>query len=276
MPTFMQCGNSNDGDPAFLGPAFGAFQVYSTGKPVGLEVNPSVKLNRLEERRYLRSQFDSWKRQGDTGKYMDSLDSLEQQAFEMLSSTKTHEAFDLKLEPEAIRTRYGDHDAGKSCLLARRFVEAGAGFVSLRIGSWDHHGNAGGTVTSGMKDNAPKFDQAVAALIADLAERGLSENVLVLVWGEFGRTPRINSSAGRDHWPQAMSVVMAGGGLKTGQVLGATNKKGEHPIDRACSPADVIATVYRQIGIDPNESFINNAGRPIPILNHGSPIAELV
>ena len=277
MPTFMQLGGSaGDADPAFLGPAFGSFPVYSTGKPVGLEVNPSVKLNRLEERRYLRSQFDAWQRQGDSGRLMDSLDSLEQQAFEMLSSSATHDAFDMKKESEAMRKRYGDHDAGKSCLLARRFVEAGAGFVSIRMGSWDHHGNAGGTVTSGMQDNAPKMDQSVSALIADLAERGLSEQVLVLVWGEFGRTPRINSSNGRDHWPQAMSVLLAGGGLKTGQVIGATNRKGEHPIDGACSPGDILATVYRQLGIDIHREFTNNRGRPIPILSNGAAIDELV
>jgi uncharacterized protein (DUF1501 family) len=276
MPTFMQLGGSNDGDPAFLGPAYGSFKVYSTGKPIGLNVNPSVKLNRLEDRRYLRAAFDTWKRDGDTGRLMESMDSLEQQAFEMLSSTRTHDAFDMKKESDETRKRYGDHDAGKSCLLARRFVEAGAGFVSVRMGSWDHHGNAGGTVTSGMQENAPKMDQSVSALIADLADRGLSEQVLVILWGEFGRTPRINNSNGRDHWPQAMSVLLAGGGLKMGHVIGATNKKGEHPIDRACSPADVLATVYRQLGIDTHREFINNRGRPIPILSQGTAIGELV
>jgi len=276
LPTFMQSGNGNDSDPAFLGPAYAPFQVYSTGKPVGQEIHPHLKLARLEDRRALREKFDQLQRWTEAGRIMDSMDELERQALEMLSSTRAHEAFDLSKESEMTRQQYGLHDAGRCCLLARRFIEAGAGFVSMRIGSWDHHGNAGGTVTSGMRENAPPMDQAVSTLIADLQERGLSERVLVLLWGEFGRTPRINSSFGRDHWPQAGSVLLAGGGLRSGAVIGATNRKGEYPVDRPVSPADVIATVYRQLGIDPEESFINTSGRPIPILSHGRPIEELL
>ena len=274
MPTFLCFGG--DGSPEFLGPAFAPFKVYSTGKPVGLEVNPSMKLERMDDRRQLRKSLDNLRRQADTQRLMNSLDTLEQQAYEMLTSTAAHEAFDLKLESDSTRQRYGEHEAGKCCLLARRFIEAGAGFVTLRMGSWDHHGNAGGTITSGMQQNGPPLDQSVSALISDLDERGLSEQVIVLVWGEFGRTPRINQFFGRDHWPQAMSVLLAGGGLKMGRVIGATNRKGEYPADRALSPGDILATVYRQLGINIEHSFINNAGRPIPILNHGAVIPELV
>jgi hypothetical protein len=273
LPTYMQLGNGNHGEPAFLGPAYAPFQVYSTGKPVGLEVNPFLKIERLDDRRKLRADLDRLKK--DAEPVMGAMDALEQQAYEMLTSTTAHEAFDLKREPEALRGRYGGHDAGRCCLLARRFVEAGAGFVSIRLGSWDHHGNAGGTVISGVEKDCPPMDQSVSALIADLFDRGLSERVLVVVWGEFGRTPRINSSAGRDHWPQAMSVLLSGGGLRMGQVIGATTRKGESPDGDSCSPADVLATIYRHVGVDPAASFVNNAGRPIPILNHGRPVAGL-
>ena len=276
MPTYLQMGGNGAKHPAFLGPAYSPFDVYSNGKPVGLELQPSIKLDRLSDRRSLLRQLDTIKRQAEAGRRMDSLDTLEQQAFEMLTSTAAHDAFDLSKEPEATRERYGNHDAGRCCLLARRFVEAGAGFVFVRMGSWDHHGNAGGTIKSGNDENTPKMDQSVSALIEDLERRGLSENVLVLLWGEFGRTPRINTFFGRDHWPGAMSVLMAGGGLKMGQVIGATNSKGEHPIDRSLSPADVLATVYRQLAIDPAQGFHNSAGRPIPILSHGDPISELL
>jgi uncharacterized protein (DUF1501 family) len=238
-------------------------------------VNPYLKLDRLDDRRRLRADFDRLRRDTDAARMMSAFDDLEQQAYEMLTSTSAHAAFDLKQEPDDLKARYGDHDAGRSCLLARRFIEAGAGFVSLRIGSWDHHGNAGGTVTSGAKDNCPPMDQAVGALIADLFDRGLDRRVLLVVWGEFGRTPRINGSAGRDHWPQAMSVLLSGGGLKMGQVIGATTRKGEHPADNPVSPADVLATVYRHLGIDAEQAFVNNAGRPIPILSHGATIAGL-
>lgn len=274
MPTFMAMGT--DADAAYLGPAFGPFKVYSTGKPIGLEVNASVKLERLADRRGLRKQLDNFKRDSEVRRVMDSLDALEQQAYEMLTSTVAHDAFNLKLESETTRNRYGDHDAGRSCLLARRFVEAGAGYVTVRQGSWDHHGNAGGTITTGMQANCPQMDQSVSALIADLHERGLSDQVVVYLWGEFGRTPRINSFFGRDHWPQAMSVLVAGGGLKMGRVIGATNRKGEYPVDRALSPGDVLSTIYRQLGVDTHLAHLNTAGRPIPILTEGSPIPELI
>ena len=276
LPTYMHLPNGDDGGPAFLGAAYEAFSVYSNGKPVGLDINGSQRLSRLDDRRSLRRSLDTLSRQADTHRLMDSMDTLEQHAFEMLSSSAAHEAFELRKESDETRQRYGQHDAGKCCLLARRFIEAGAGLVSVRIGSWDHHGNAGGTIKSGMEANAPPLDQALAALITDLDERGLRDEVMVWVWGEFGRTPRINKSFGRDHWPQAMSVLLSGGGIQPGRVIGATSKKGEHPIDRPVSPADVLASVYRQLGIDSSASFINSAGRPIPILSHGSPILELV
>ena len=276
LPTFIRCPDSNDGGAAFLGNEFNPFPVYSTGKPVGLEVHGSMPLARLSDRRALREKFDRLVRQGQEQRVMDAMDAMEQDAYQMLTSTAAHEAFDVAREPQAVRDRYGSHDAGKCLLLARRFIEAGAGLVSVRIGSWDHHGNAGGTVVSGAKENCPPLDQALSALLIDLAERGMTDAVLVWCWGEFGRTPRINNTGGRDHWPQAMSVLMAGGGLARGRVVGATSPKGEYASDRILEPADVLATVYRQLGIDSTRQFINAAGRPISILPHGVPIHELL
>ncbi len=276
LPTYMHLPNGDDGGAAFLGPAFNAFEVYSTGKPVGLEVHNSVPLARLGHRRELRASLDRLERVAEQRQMMNALDDLEQQAFALISNSKAHDAFDLNHEDPKLRDRYGQHDAGRTFLLARRFLEAGAGIVTVRMGSWDHHGNAGGTVVTGTQENVPPLDQALTALITDLHARGLSDQVALWVWGEFGRTPRINPFNGRDHWPQAMSVLVSGGGLKSGLVYGATNNKGEYPIDRSCSPADVLATMYRQLGIEPTQSFINNAGRPIPILGHGRALDELI
>ncbi|MCI0358029.1 MAG: DUF1501 domain-containing protein [Planctomycetaceae bacterium] len=276
LPTYIHVPNGDDGGAKFLGNAYDAFEVYSTGKPVGLDVRPTLKLDRLADRRGLRASLDRLQRQQENRRVMESMDELERQALEMLSSTAAHDAFDAGKESQATRDRYGNHEFGKCLLLGRRFIEAGAGIVSVRVGSWDHHGNAGGTVTSGVKDNNVPLDQALSALIMDLHERGLSERVVLWCWGEFGRTPRINKSAGRDHWPQAMSVLTSGGGLTSGIVVGSTTKSGEQPAERALSPADVLATVYRQLGIDTRQQFLNTAGRPISILGHGEPIRELM
>src|SRR6266436_3515905 len=147
-----------------------------------------------------------------------------------MSSTASRDAFDLNRESAATRDRYGQHEFGKCLLLARRSIEAGAGIVSVRVGSWDHHGEgAGGTISNGVKENNYPLDQALSALIADLHDRGLAESTLLWCWGEFGRSPRISKNFGRDHWPQAMSVSMSGRGIKPGIVVGATNKKGEYP-----------------------------------------------
>lgn len=276
LPTFIRCPNADDGGAAYLGNAYDPMRVAANGRPVGVELKASIPIARLEDRRALRAQFDGLARRFDTPPVMEAMDDLEKNAFAMLTSPAAFEAFDINRETRAMRDRYGDHSAGQSLLMARRFVEAGAGLVSVRIGSWDHHGAAaGGTTQAGCNIECPRLDQALAALLADLSERGLSDDVLVWCWGEFGRTPRMSRDAGRDHWPQAQSVLLAGGGLQAGRVIGATNAKGEYPVERAVSPADVLATVYRQLGIDPTQQFVNSAGRPVAMLPHSEAIGEL-
>lgn len=156
--------------------------------------------------------------------------------------------------------------------MARRLIEAGVSFVTVIFGGWDDHSK----VKEAMQRRSAAYDAAVSTLVEDLYERGLGRKVTVVVLGEFGRTPRVNKNGGRDHWPSSMSVLMSGGGMKVGQVIGATNARGERPSERKLHPNDVWATLYRNLGIDHTHAFVNNAGRPIPILPHGEPIAELL
>jgi uncharacterized protein (DUF1501 family) len=156
--------------------------------------------------------------------------------------------------------------------MARRLVEAGVSFASVDIPSWDWHSK----IKDGMGKQMPYLDKVVDALLTDLKDRGLLDDVLVMVMGEFGRTPKMNGNAGRDHWGNVMSVMLAGGGLKTGQVIGASNSKGEHPVERPLKPGDVLATVYELLGIDTSQTFLNHSGRPIPILHEGKPILEIL
>lgn len=278
MPASVNIPPSGRGGAAFLGAAYDPFQLYSNGRMRGVELTPNVYLKgtRLNDRLQLRQSLDNLRREIDSSGMMKSMDALEQQAFEIVSAGVASAALDVKQESQETRDLYGDHDFGRSCLLARRLVETGVGFVTISMGSWDHHGNAGGSVKVGLEKNGPPMDQAVSALIEDLYRRGLDRQVTVFVWGEFGRTPRVNKEGGRDHWPQAMSVLMAGGGMKMGQIIGATDRKGERPQDRPLIPGDVLATVYHNLGIDRHQQFLNSAGRPISILTDGKPIAELI
>ena len=214
-----------------------------------------------------------------------------QQAFQLLTSNSVATAFDLNREPANLRDRYGRTLWGQSCLLARRLAEAGAGVITIdalapKAGmplyfSWDDHANAqpGWDLAKGMQIRATDMDPALTALIEDIYERGLDKKILVVAVGEFGRTPRLNQNSGncgRDHWPQAQSALVSGGGLRMGQVVGATTSKAEYPTERPLRPQDLLATIYRHLGIDPQFAFLDFSGRPIPILNDGQPIRELV
>jgi hypothetical protein len=221
------------------------------------------------------------------------MDTHRQRALGLLTTDAACRAFDLQQEPLALRERYGMHQYGQRCLLARRLVEAGASFVTMVlenptipgesmppgvIYNWDSHA-VNGHIFDDARYRFPIYDRAVTALIEDIYARGLDRKVMLIVTGEFGRTPRItyeNGRPGRDHWPSAMSVLVSGAGMRTGQVIGSTNARGEHPRDKPLTPNDLWASMFQHLGIDhANTSFLDHSGRPMPILPHGTPIHEL-
>jgi Protein of unknown function (DUF1501) len=247
-----------------------------------LALSQQLTLDRLENRRSLISHFDQLRRETDRSGSLDAIDRFDRQAYEMITGEKARRAFEISQEDAKLRERYGRNPWGQSTLLARRLVEAGATFVTCHFGGWDHHWN----LQKGYETNLPKIDQLVSALFTDLAERGLSEKVLVVLCGEFGRTPRMNDGGnggapgsmgtpGRDHWGNAMCCLMGGGGVQGGRVVGSTNRLGEVPQDRPVKPGDIHHTIFRVLGVDPYLSFPDHAGRPIPAIDHGAVIEEL-
>jgi hypothetical protein len=251
------------------------------------ELANDVTLERINDRQGLLASLDRLPRQLDA-RHTDGLDPFVRQSLELITSAKARRAFDLNEESTATRERYGTHRWGQMALLARRLVEAGVTFVTLNTAPdclrWDWHVNVvrekrpqpdPGGPNVGMEHSGPPLDRALAALIADLSQRELCRNVLLIVWGEFGRSPRINPTGGRDHWPRLGSVLLAGGGLKMGQVIGASSADGGLPAERPIGPSDVLATLYKHLGIDPNQMAVNRLGRPIPLLPDGRAIDEL-
>lgn len=188
------------------------------------------------------------------------------------NSSPMHKAFDVECENPRLRERYGRHEWGRSCLLARRLVEHGVTFVTVHMSGWDDHAN----IEQGLRHKLPRFDRAVATLVEDLVERGMYGKVAICVCGEFGRAPRINRDAGRDHWGKAGFCLLGGGGLRTGLVVGATDRLGEQPRDRPVTPGDVIATLYHVLGIDPRTTILDRRGKPQPLLPDGTAIADLL
>ncbi len=260
---------------AYLGPGYNPFTIDndpSTNARVrNLAPPPSLSMSRIEDRSLLLAKLDQVNRERDVSGTMQGLDQFTTQAYEMVTGPAARKALDLSTEDPRLRDRYGRTRIGQSCLLARRLVEAGVTFVTISDGNWDHHGS----IFQSCRQQVPPLDAAVATLVEDIYDRGLADRVLVLVWGEFGRTPRINNG-GRDHWPGAMSVAVAGGGLKMGQVVGATNRKGEQPAEKPLRPEDVLQTVYHVLGINARHDFPNDSGRPMPVLNQGRVIGELL
>jgi len=205
------------------------------------------------------------------------MDRFEQQAYELVTSPQVRKAFDLSSEDEKLRDRYGRNNWGQSTLLARRLAESGVTFTAVHMGGWDHHWN----LKQGMEDYLPRVDAAVATLFEDIASRGLTSKICVVICGEFSRTPRMNDGSGqgtpgRDHWGNSMAVVMAGGGLKNGVVVGSTDPKGEAPVERPLTPQDFHATLYHVLGVDPTQAFLDHSGRPVPAIDAGEPIKELI
>ena len=233
-----------------------------------------VSAERLENRKKLVSDIDTIRRDIDAKGDIGGFDTFYRDAMEMVTNTKAQTAFDVNKEPVKLRDRYGRNDLGQSCLLARRLVESGVTFVTVQAGGgWDTHGN---NFTELKRKLLPQFDAAIAALVEDLHDRGLSDDVLVMSMGEFGRTPKINKDAGRDHWPGAMSVLYAGGGLKMGQAIGTTDSTASYPASKPYTPGCVLSTMYSVVGIDHKHVFHDDAKRPLPVLSEGDPIKELV
>lgn len=267
------------GKAAYLGASYNPFSPDSDPNQDSfavrnLKLPGQVPLARLDRRRVLMGELDHFRRDIDNKGDLIGLDKFYRDAMEMVTNDKAQQAFAIQKESASLRDSYGRNDLGQSCLLARRLVEAGVTFVTIQAGGgWDTHGDN----FKQLKDNLlPKYDQAVAALVQDLHDRGLSEDVLVVSFGEFGRTPKINGGAGRDHWPGAMSILYAGGGLKMGQAIGETNAYAEYPTSKPYSVGCVLSTMYHCLGIDHKHVFYDSANRPLPILNEGQPIEELI
>jgi hypothetical protein len=255
-------------------PASEKYQVPNLSLPAG--VNPS----RLEGRRDLIDAYTRIRRALDATGLPDSFDRFEQEALSMVLGPEARRAFDLSKEDPRLRDRYSRHQWGQSALLARRLVEASVRFVTLTLGGWDFHSS----LEKGMHRVLPILDATVSALIEDLDRRGLLDSTIVIVMGEFGRTPRMNKRGvpgsdpvpGRDHWGRVMSVLIAGGGIARGRVVGASNARGEYPRSRPLRPQDLMATLYHQLAINPETTFSNRAGQPIKIGSNGEVIRDLL
>jgi hypothetical protein len=260
-----------DLEPAFLGPAHQPFDPSTPGGLANLSLGEGMTLERLGERRQLLSSFDNLRRdiEASHGSFA-GMDRFTAQAVEIVSSPRVRDAFDVSREPEVIRQSYGRLT---QFLQARRLVEAGVSVVTvLAPGYWDTHANNFGT----LRQLLPALDRGIFALVNDLHQRGLDQDVTVVVWGEYGRTPRINRDAGRDHWPQAMFALVAGGGFRMGQVIGATTARAERPVGGGYVPQNLLATLYREVfGIDPATTLPDHTGRPIYLLDQRETITEL-
>ena len=267
LPTYVRISNIYGDGPAWLGPAYSPFDSSGDSRN---NMNLHVTHDRLADRRSLLQTFDSVSRHIDRTGLMQGLDSFEGQAFDLILS-RAREVFDIQREDPRTRDHYGP-GLGEQLLLARRLCEAGVGFVTIHHGGWDMHGQ----IQQNMKTLAPQMDHAVATLVRDLQDRGLDEDVLLVITGEFGRTPRVNQSAGRDHWAPLSTLALAGGGLKMGQVIGQSSEKAEVPKSTPITPQDLMATAFRVLGVPLDQQFQDPAGRPTSMIDGGKPIAELV
>lgn len=286
-------GTSDYENPRYAGAAHRPLHISGGSGVRNLGMMNGMTRGRLEDRRGLMQSFDGFRRDTDTRRESQDMDAYTAKAFDLITSPQARDAFDLSREPSKVLERYGDKDAkfayvgktadslwyGHNFLLARRLVEVGVPVVTLRAGLWDHHGNViesqgGISIWHNLKSTLPLLDRSIHALVTDLHERGLDKEVLVVVWGEFGRTPKI-ALKGRDHWPDASFALFAGA-VRTGQVIGETDSRGERPKNRALGAQNVIGTVYHALGIDYRQKLNDFSGRPMQLLDDGEPISELV
>ena len=287
QPGSLSSVNINDGGfgfhgAAWLGVAHNPFRYgeYSYGNEAGrlptgdhksFSLVDGLSEDRMLNRVSLQQQLDGLKRRLYENATFDNMDAVDQQALDIVLSGRVRKAFDLSLEDEKTRKAYGD-GWGEQALLARRLVEAGVRYVSLNTGYWDDHGNIKGA----LDNKLPRHDQAVGVLIQDLVDRGMLDDVLVCTAGEFGRTPRINGNAGRDHWPQAQSILFAGGGFKHGQIIGSTDSKAEHPTSRPVGVEDFCAILYHALGLKPDDTITDLNDRPVHLLPGGEVPREMI
>lgn len=269
---------SRSGGPNFLGAQYAPFVVSDNPNSDSFRVRDvalpgGLTDDRFGKRKDLRTLVDKLPRIAEkaAGDPVNALDEYYQQGYSLVSSPEAQKAFDVASEPKELRDRYGRSSFGQRALLARRLVEAGVPFITLYEGGWDHHANLFGA----CKKQVPEIDTAVSALIEDLSDRGMLDSTLICVLGEFGRTPKINKDAGRDHWSNAMSVMMAGAGIPGGQVIGATDRAGYSAVDRVLSPENFASTIYRKLGIDPDKIYYTPLGRPTHLVSDPTPIKEL-
>ena len=267
IPTYVRMGGIYGDGPAFLGTAFGPFDPGGEARQnMALVVNG----DRFDRRRGLLGSIDTARREADRSGLVAGLDAFEQQAFDIIMS-RSQKAFDVKYEDPRVVDRYGP-GLGQQLLQARRLCEAGCGFVTVSFGGWDMHGG----IKAAMESLGPQVDRAVAALVEDMHMRGLDEKILLVISGEFGRTPKINGGAGRDHWAPLSTLALAGGGLKMGQVVGESAEKVDVPKTTPIGPQDLMATVFHVLGIDGRAQYVNQAGRPVSMIEQGRAIEELV
>jgi hypothetical protein len=255
-------------EPGFLGISHRPFTPGGSALQ-NLRLPRDVSLDRLDQRKALLAGFDDVRRDLDTNGTMAGMDSFTTRAFDMVTSGTVRDALDLAKADAKTRDRY---KGVEQFLTARRLIEAGVGCVTLSIGGWDTHGQ---NFTS-LKKQLPQVDKGVSNLIQDLHELGMAKDVVTVMWGEFGRTPKVNGNAGRDHWSPVMSALVAGGGLKMGQAVGVSTARGERPKDRPITAPQLLATLYRTLGIDPSQTFPSGSGRPMYILDDREPVKELL
>ncbi len=263
--------------PGYLSSSFGPFSLGSDPASQGFTVRDlnlpnGVDAGRFERRRSALDAVNDYFAKKEKADTLDAMNTFYDRAYSLISSEKAREAFNIAAEPEAIRNEYGMNEAGQRMLMARRLVGAGVRFVSLTYGGWDMHNN----ITAGMRGAMPAFDQAFAALIRDLDRTGMLSETLVLVSSEFGRTPKINGTAGRDHWPKVFSVVLAGGGIKQGMIYGQSNAVASEPEKDEMDPGDLATTIFYQLGIIADKELMAPGDRPIEIVDGGKVRKELL
>jgi hypothetical protein len=261
--------NAQSEDPEYCGAAHRPFVPSGPGLE-NLSLVSGVSVDRLDNRKELLKHLDTIQREVDYRGAMTGVDAFTTRALDMITTKEARAAFDVEKEPREVQERYGREN--RDFLRARRLVEAGVSVVTLATGGWDTHGDN----FNQMRRQLPRLDQGIHALVTDLHERGLDKDVAVVMWGEFGRTPRINGGAGRDHWAPAGFALMAGGGMKMGQAIGETDARGERPIGRGITPSNVLSTLYRHMGIDTQATLPDHNGRPMYVMEDREIVSELV